>query len=116
MKLVFVTIPSARKRFGLNGNHASRAASMSPAKRRLFCYNIIGNARTYGRLKDQPCCVCGAERADAHHEDYNDPYTIAFLCRKHHRERHRELGWGIAGRKGTFAEAKRHAAPSRVPA
>lgn len=43
----------------------------------------------------QPCCICGAPKADAHHEDYKRPNEIVFLCRPHHGQRHRELGWGM---------------------
>ena len=43
-----------------------------------------------GKLKRQPCGVCG-ERAEAHHENYSRPLEITWLCLKHHRDRHREL-------------------------
>lgn len=37
--------------------------------------------------------ICETEGCDsintfAHHEDYNEPLTVNWLCRKHHREKH----------------------------
>jgi len=42
-------------------------------------------------MKRQPCSVCNFPFADAHHEDYDKPLEVIWLCRKHHKDRHREL-------------------------
>lgn len=39
-------------------------------------------------LERQPCEICGA-KAEAHHEDYNKPLEVRWLCFKHHREWHK---------------------------
>lgn len=44
-----------------------------------------------GRLTRQPCVVCGAEKTDAHHEDYSKPLEVIWLCRSCHGDRHRML-------------------------
>lgn len=41
-----------------------------------------------GRLTRQPCEVCGAPKADAHHDDYGKPLEVRWLCRPHHVEHH----------------------------
>lgn len=49
------------------------------------------NLITGGKLKRQLCEVCGEEKVDAHHEDYNLPDKIKWLCREHHRKLHEVL-------------------------
>lgn len=42
-----------------------------------------------GRLKKQPCEICGTDKAiEAHHDDYAQPMNIRWLCKKHHEEHH----------------------------
>lgn len=48
-------------------------------------------------LLHQPCVVCGG-KAEAHHEDYEKPLAVTWLCRKHHRDRHAEIRAGIAAK------------------
>jgi hypothetical protein len=42
-----------------------------------------------GDMKREPCEVCEAEPADAHHDDYNKPLEVRWLCEKHHGKEHR---------------------------
>ena len=41
-----------------------------------------------GWLRKCPCEVCGEVKAEAHHPDYNDPYTVKWLCFYHHHIEH----------------------------
>ena len=50
----------------------------------------ISNAVRDGRLRREPCEVCG-EKAQAHHTDYRKPFAVRWLCPAHHREVHEEL-------------------------
>ena len=40
-----------------------------------------------GKLVRKPC-FCGEEKVFAHHEDYQKPLDVIWLCRKHHVEKH----------------------------
>lgn len=52
------------------------------------------NARSYagvykrrGKIREQPCGVCGG-KAQMHHPDYDRPLDVVWLCRVHHLELH----------------------------
>lgn len=47
----------------------------------------LGNAVRDGKVKKQPCWVCG-ERAVAHHPDYSRPLDVVWLCQPHHQQAH----------------------------
>ena len=44
----------------------------------------VSNALRGGKLKKTPCMVCAEEKVNAHHEDYDKPLEVLWLCRKHH--------------------------------
>jgi uncharacterized protein (DUF983 family) len=48
----------------------------------------VGNAIRDGRLAKKPCQVCGCERTEAHHPDYDAPLDVVWLCVPHHVEVH----------------------------
>lgn len=48
----------------------------------------VENLKRLGLLVAQPCEVCGAGKADAHHDDYSRPGDVRWLCRRHHRLHH----------------------------
>lgn len=41
-----------------------------------------------GKLQRQPCEICGCEKTEAHHDDYNRPLDVRWLCVNHHKEWH----------------------------
>lgn len=44
-----------------------------------------------GILIKKGCKICGTnENIEAHHEDYNKPLEVIWLCRNHHREHHQQ--------------------------
>ena len=37
-----------------------------------------------GKIKKKPCEICGSKRSEAHHYNYNLPFAVRWLCKKHH--------------------------------
>ena len=55
------------------------------------------NARSYvnvyirrGKITKQPCEICGG-KGEMHHDDYDKPLQVRWLCRKHHLEYHKNI-------------------------
>jgi hypothetical protein len=49
---------------------------------------VLGAIKT-GKLKRQPCEVCGStENIHGHHDDYEKPLEVRWLCARHHRIEH----------------------------
>jgi hypothetical protein len=50
---------------------------------------IVSKAIDRGRLIPEPCEVCGSEdQIEGHHDDYNKPLDVRWLCKQHHYEWH----------------------------
>jgi len=57
-------------------------------KLKRFANGKVKTELRAGRLKVQPCEICGvSDYVEAHHKDYSKPLEINWLCRKHHDER-----------------------------
>ncbi len=49
----------------------------------------VGNAIKYGKLVREPCEECGkVETVEAHHDDYEKPLDVRWLCKHHHNLHH----------------------------
>lgn len=56
---------------------------------KMRAHAAVGRAVKRGSLIVQPCEVCGTEcDVQAHHEDYEQPLDVRWLCRTHHKEEH----------------------------
>ncbi len=60
-------------------------------KRRQKAHNMVRNAVKTGKLVRQPCCRCGNPKTVAHHEDYDKPLDVMWLCQVCHTQRHKEI-------------------------
>jgi len=60
-------------------------------KRRMKCHNAVTRAVRSGLLERQPCVRCGETKSLAHHEDYDKPLDVMWLCQPCHKQRHKEL-------------------------
>ncbi len=60
-------------------------------KRRSVAHSIVARAIRSGKLVRQPCLRCGETKSIAHHEDYDKPLEVMWLCQPCHKKRHKEL-------------------------
>lgn len=66
--------------------------------RRLYARKRVSRAVRLGRLVRQPCEVCGLSQAEGHHDDYDKPLQVRWLCAEHHRQHHREVSYPLVPR------------------
>ncbi len=60
-------------------------------KRRQVAHSAVARAIRSGALVRQPCSRCNDPKSVAHHEDYDKPLEIMWLCQPCHKQRHKEL-------------------------
>lgn len=58
-------------------------------------HNMVCNAVRGGELIKKPCETCGDKNVNAHHDDYELPLSVRWLCNKHHIKWHKENGEGL---------------------
>ena len=59
--------------------------------RRLVAHSQVAKAIRNGTLVRQPCVRCAEAKSIAHHEDYDHPLVVMWLCQPCHKQRHKEL-------------------------
>lgn len=72
-------------------NHPSKVAWIKRNKFKRAAQIKVGNAIRNGRLIKMACRKCGNPKSEAHHEDYNRPLDVIWLCKDCHGARHREI-------------------------
>ncbi len=60
-------------------------------KRRSKCHNAVTRAVRKGELIRQPCERCACVKSYAHHESYDHPLVVVWLCQPCHKQRHKEM-------------------------
>lgn len=62
-----------------------------------------------GDITKSPCEVCGSEKSEAHHDDYNKPLEVRWLCKYHHNWLHKQRGdmvWRTSPKKKNKLKGK----------
>lgn len=72
------------------------AAAISKAwrtedRRRGRAHNAVTRAIKRGILVRACCERCGNSKSVAHHDDYDQPLVVTWLCQPCHKQRHKEL-------------------------
>jgi ribosomal protein S27AE len=62
-------------------------------KRRSQCHRAVSKAIKSGKLVRKNCEKCGNENSIAHHEDYDKPLMVNWLCQPCHKQRHKEINF-----------------------
>lgn len=65
-----------------------RATSKFAKKNRIAA--VVWSKVYRAKLKKEKC-FCGEKEVHAHHDDYSKPLEVMWLCRIHHKERHKFL-------------------------
>ena len=60
-------------------------------KRRSKAHSAVSHAIRSGDLVRLPCVRCGEQKSVAHHEDYDKPLDVVWLCQPCHKQRHKEI-------------------------
>lgn len=71
--------PEAKKRWLANNKHKNRA------------HWLLRDAVKRNEVTKGLCEECGSTVVHAHHDDYNKPYDVRWLCPKHHSAHHRAM-------------------------
>ena len=67
-------------------------------RKKIRAKDAIKRAIKSGLIKKMPCEICG-DNGVAHHDDYDKPLDVRWLCQLHHKRWHMENGEG----KNTYA-------------
>ena len=59
--------------------------------RKYAARTLLGNAVRDGKITRQNCSKCNAPKAHAHHESYDRPLEVVWLCPVCHSARHKEM-------------------------
>jgi len=81
---------------GKNADRIKAAAEQTRAwrsedDRRQKAHGAVSRAIKSGGLIRLPCIRCGDEKSVAHHEDYDKPLDVMWLCQQCHKQRHKEI-------------------------
>jgi hypothetical protein len=55
---------------------------------RAHARNLLQSAVRWGKVIRDVCAKCGNAKVEGHHEDYEKPYEVIWLCKVHHGQAH----------------------------
>ena len=63
--------------------------SLAEKEKRSRARSIFNHHIRDKHIERKPCEICGESKTQAHHDDYDKPLAVRWLCLKHHREWHK---------------------------
>jgi len=79
---------------GRKGVAAAKKRYHDKSRKRNRVHVRVMRAVKNGLLERLPCAVCGSASVEAHHDDYDRPLEVRWLCKVHHKEWHAANGEG----------------------
>lgn len=71
-------------------DHRPKHSDLSDEQRKKAnCRAYANMYRKRGKLVQKPCEQCGDENSQMHHDDYENPLIVQWLCRRCHLELHK---------------------------
>lgn len=80
---------TTEKRKKLTTAYTKKARSTFPMQH--AAHRAVAEAVRQQKLIKLPCVVCGSSKSMAHHDDYDKPLDVIWLCQVHHKERHKQI-------------------------
>jgi hypothetical protein len=71
-------------------NRYGKGLSQEEKNKRKKAREIFNHYVRDKHIEKQPCEVCGKAEAEAHHDNYDKPLEVRWLCFECHRKWHRE--------------------------
>ena len=72
-------------------NAKTRDDFRSKNPRAYHCHIVVNNAIRGGKMKKEPCIICGSMKSYAHNENYDYPLIVTWYCQPHHKDRHKQM-------------------------
>lgn len=73
----------------MRANRKSSQEWTADQKRKIKARSIANNAKRDGKLIPEPC-KCGSTDVEMHHENYDFPLLVTWICRICHLEEHKK--------------------------
>ncbi len=70
--------------------------------KKYYAQRVLNQALKLKEIKRLSCEICGNEKSHGHHDNYNKPLKVRWLCAKHHKEIHK----GKNGKRRTKKQTK----------
>lgn len=74
---------------GKMARHRANSKYRSQNPKKYKAHSMVSWALRNGELVKKNCEVCGSKKTEAHHDNYNKPLEVRWLCDRHHKEWHR---------------------------
>lgn len=87
-----------KKRYDLKHGNEIKSSWRDRNPKKRYAHEQVAYALRIGKIIKQVCEICGSEKSVAHHDDYDKPLEVRWLCQGHHKQWHSEHGEALNAR------------------